>query len=85
MRMESMDNLGFWNAFAATMCVYLVFVAGGGLRRLFWHTLRSFPGPTLAALTSWYKGYYALVKDGGFLEQLEKLHEQYGANYLGYH
>ncbi|KAF9459675.1 cytochrome P450 [Collybia nuda] len=40
--------------------------------------LRKFPGPLLASWTRWYKGYYDVVKDGGFLSHLEDLHRIYG-------
>ncbi|KAL1748379.1 cytochrome P450 [Schizophyllum fasciatum] len=42
------------------------------------HPLSSYPGPRLAALTRWYRAYFDLLKDGGWLEHLEDLHRQYG-------
>ncbi|TRM59007.1 cytochrome P450 [Schizophyllum amplum] len=43
-----------------------------------WHPLASYPGPRLAALTRWYRAYYDIVQDGGWLEHLTELHRQYG-------
>ncbi|KAJ6520602.1 cytochrome P450 [Mycena vulgaris] len=40
--------------------------------------LRNIPGPWLAARTRWYKAYFDLIRDGGFLQHLEWLHEKYG-------
>lgn len=48
------------------------------ISRLYLHPLAKFPGPPLAAVTSYYLAYYDLVKRGGMVEQLVKLHEQYG-------
>ncbi|KAK0189785.1 cytochrome P450 [Armillaria mellea] len=42
------------------------------------HPLRHYPGPRIAALSKWYKFYFDVLQDGGFLEHLEKLHIQYG-------
>ncbi|KAF9259574.1 hypothetical protein L218DRAFT_874324, partial [Marasmius fiardii PR-910] len=40
--------------------------------------LQKFPGPRLAAITKYYRGYYEIFCDGGWLDQLEILHERYG-------
>lgn len=47
-------------------------------KRLYYHSLSRYPGPRLAALTSWYRAYYDIVKDGGWSEHLEHLHNRYG-------
>jgi hypothetical protein len=54
--------------------VYIIYVA----QKIFRHPLRKFPGPFLAGCTHWYRAYYDLVKDGGFLTHLEGLHRTYG-------
>ncbi|KAF5329959.1 hypothetical protein D9611_010489 [Ephemerocybe angulata] len=46
--------------------------------KLYLHPLAKFPGPPLAAMTDYYVAYYDIVKGGGLVEQLVKLHEQYG-------
>ncbi|KAH9479251.1 Cytochrome P450 monooxygenase [Psilocybe cubensis] len=48
------------------------------IKRLHYHPLSKYPGPVLAALTSWYRAYYDIVKDGGWSEHLEYLHSKYG-------
>ena len=48
------------------------------IRRLFFHPLADFPGPRLAAVTSFYKTYYEVVKGGEMLQQIEYLHSRYG-------
>lgn len=46
--------------------------------RLFLHPLSKFPGPKLAAATSWYEAYYEIVLQGQYSRQISKLHDQYG-------
>ena len=48
------------------------------LYRTFLHPLRKFPGPWAAAATYYYRGYYDVVKHGGWTEHLVELHRQYG-------
>ncbi|GFP52833.1 fusicoccadiene C-8 hydroxylase [Trichoderma asperellum] len=55
--------------------VYLLSLA---IYRLFISPLAKFPGPKLAALTSWYELYYDVVKQGQYLWEIEKMHDKYG-------
>ncbi|KAI9711590.1 MAG: hypothetical protein M1820_002155 [Bogoriella megaspora] len=55
--------------------MYLFLVA---LYRLFIHPLAKFPGPKLAALTTWYEGYYDVIRRGRYIFQIGKLHDKYG-------
>lgn len=48
------------------------------VRRLWFHPLSKFPGPKLAAATSWYDLYYDLFLDGSYVKDFPKLHERYG-------
>jgi hypothetical protein len=71
-----MFSQGFLAA-AAALCLLAVIIAEA-FKRLFNHPLAKYPGPPLAALTLWYKAYYEIVKDGGWSEHIEKLHNHYG-------
>ncbi|KAI3326694.1 cytochrome P450 family protein [Xylariaceae sp. AK1471] len=46
--------------------------------RLFFSPIAGFPGPKLAAVTSWYELYHDVIKKGTYLFQIEKMHEDYG-------
>ncbi|KAF5387489.1 hypothetical protein D9757_006551 [Collybiopsis confluens] len=46
--------------------------------RLFFHPLRNYPGPALAAITDSYEAYYNVIKDGALVAKLEALHRQHG-------
>jgi len=48
------------------------------LYRLFFHPLHKYPGPSLAALTNWYEAYYNIVKGGGLVAEIERLHKLHG-------
>jgi hypothetical protein len=46
--------------------------------RLWTSPLAGFPGPRLAALTTWYQFYFDIVKDGRLPWHLAHLHQIYG-------
>ncbi|KAF1931555.1 cytochrome P450 [Didymella exigua CBS 183.55] len=56
----------------------LASVAALVLYRLCLHPLARFPGPRLAAVTSWYEGFYEIVKNGQYSRKISKLHDEYG-------
>lgn len=55
-------------SYALARCIY----------DLFLHPLRRFPGPKMAAIGSIYEFYYDVLKDGTYLWEIEKMHQQYG-------
>lgn len=68
-----------WPATAGTLVLaYIVYWFGLVIYRLYFHPLAGFPGPRLAAATSWWEFYYDIVKDGELVFQLPGLHEKYG-------
>ncbi|KAF2868115.1 cytochrome P450 [Massariosphaeria phaeospora] len=60
------------------LAAYALYVLGLASYRLFLHPLSKFPGPRLAAVTSWYEAYYEIVLQGQYSKKITELHEQYG-------
>lgn len=48
------------------------------LYRVFFSPLAGFPGPKIAAATGWYETYFAVVRGGRFLWEIERMHQKYG-------
>ncbi len=56
----------------------LMYVALKWIYRLYFHPLANFPGPKLAAMSTWYEGYYDVIQKGQYIFQVEKMHKKYG-------
>ena len=57
-------------AFFISKCVYCLTL----------HPLACFPGPTLAAITRFYGGFFDLRSDTSYVKKLPELHRKYGLN-----
>lgn len=70
----------FTNAllFAALSSCWLLYCLVLIVNRLYFHPLKNFPGPKLAACTILYRAWYQIVRDGSQLKQWNKLHQRYG-------
>lgn len=60
--------------------IAVLYVLGLALYRLYFHPLAKFPGPKLAAATSWYEAYYEIVCNGQYFRKISELHEIYGTS-----
>lgn len=60
--------LGFGTFYVLSLVIY----------RLFRSPIAKFPGPKIAAVTSWYELYYDVVHKGKYLFEIEKMHDKYG-------
>jgi len=63
---------------AASILLFIAYLVGVALYRLYLSPLAHFPGPKLAALTQWYEFYYDVVLSGKYVFQIQKMHKQYG-------
>ncbi|KAJ5159394.1 uncharacterized protein N7482_006398 [Penicillium canariense] len=59
--------------------VFIGYLGCRTLYRLYWHPLRRFPGPKLAATSRMYEFYHNVVHNGRYLWKIEELHKQYGS------
>lgn len=57
---------------------FLGFFISKSLYRLTLHPLAHFPGPTLAAITRFYGGFFDLRSDTSYVKTLPELHRKYG-------
>lgn len=58
--------------------VFLLYLAGLLVYRLYLCPIARFPGPKLAAMTYLYEGYYDVVKRGKYTFKIRDLHAKYG-------
>jgi hypothetical protein len=66
-----------------TFALWVVYLLGLAIYRLYLSPLARFPGPRLAALSNWYEFYYDVMLQGNFTFHIHDLHEQYGMSILG--
>lgn len=59
----------------ATVIAYAVYVI---VYNLYFHPLSRFPGPRVAAVTTYWKGYVECVANRSFCHELVGLHAKYG-------
>lgn len=45
---------------------------------VFFSPLAKYPGPKLAALTTWYEAYFDIWLGGHFFKKMDGLHKEYG-------
>ncbi|KAJ9611207.1 hypothetical protein H2200_004390 [Cladophialophora chaetospira] len=60
------------------IAIYLAYLAGLAVYRLYFHPLARFPGPRYAGISRWHEFYYEVVKKGQFTFKVQEYHKQYG-------
>lgn len=78
LQVEGADDMAGLMLAAAVAALTVAYVFGLAIYRLYLSPLAKFPGPKLAALTSWYEAYYEIVLNGQFTFHIEELHRKYG-------
>ena len=62
----------------AFLTVFLLYLVGLAVYRLYLSPIAKFPGPKLAAATYLFEGYYDVVKRGKYTFKIRDLHAEYG-------
>ena len=68
-------------AFAATLwssIAYVAYTAVAAVYNLYFHPLAHFPGPRVAAASSWWQVYVELIKQESLSIKLLELNRKYG-------
>ena len=63
---------------AISIALCFLYVLTLSFHRLYMSPLARFPGPKIAALTSWYEFYYDCLRKGRFTWNVKDLHDRYG-------
>ncbi|KAH8800674.1 cytochrome P450 [Xylogone sp. PMI_703] len=64
--------------FKLTAAIFFSYFFVLAIYRLYFHPLARFPGPRLAALTSWYEAYYDVILPGLYIWRIKDMHQIYG-------
>lgn len=66
------------STFAIIGPAFIAFVFLKAIYNIYFHPLRNFPGPKLAAVGPFYEFYYDVIRDGMFMWEVERMHRTYG-------
>ena len=58
--------------------VIFLYIVSLSIYRIYFSPIARFPGPRLAAVTTWYEFYYDVVLSGQYQYKIKQLHNQYG-------
>lgn len=78
MALKELKQLSYVTIMSTAFVLWVVYLIGLAVYRLYFSPLAKFPGPKLAALTKWYEVYYEVVLRGQFTFHFNELHEIYG-------
>ncbi|KAI0791423.1 cytochrome P450 [Abortiporus biennis] len=74
---ESIHSNPLRGAFIVSTC-WVLWILGTWLYNIYFHPLRRFPGPKVAAATDLWKAYIEIVQQRGIVDKLFELHRVYG-------
>jgi hypothetical protein len=78
---QELQSLSLCRVAVVLSGLYLVYLIGVGIHRLYFSPYAKFPGPKLAGLTYGYMFYYdALGVKGQYIYKIQQLHEEYGTS-----
>lgn len=67
-----------YHSLIASGLIWIAYVLGLVIYRLYFHPLAGFPGPKYAAISRWHEYYYDVHLQGKFIFYIKSLHEKYG-------
>lgn len=71
-------DISFQSGVCLIVGVAILYWISKTIYNLYFHPLRNFPGPKLAAIGCEYEFYHDVVKDGRYLWKMEEMHRKYG-------
>ncbi|KAF7534875.1 hypothetical protein G7054_g5860 [Neopestalotiopsis clavispora] len=71
-------NVSFQSGFCLAVALAILYWVSKCIYNLYFHPLRNFPGPKIAAIGCEYEFYHDVVKDGRYLWKMEEMHKKYG-------
>ena len=77
-KIEMPNLLQHWDALAVTLYAIGIYGICVAVYRLYLSPLAKFPGPSLAALTILFEGYYEVVQNFEYVWRIKRMHEKYG-------
>lgn len=78
-----LKDISVLGAFGAVLSALILYLCARVVYDLFLSPLSAFPGPKIAAIGSLYEFYYDVVRDGTYLWEIERMHQQYGKTTRG--
>ena len=75
---EQRTVLTTWTAVSFLFIFAILYTISLTVYRLYFHPLAKFPGPRLAAASSWYEFYFDVVQQGMFVWEIKRMHDEYG-------
>ena len=75
---DQIKDLSRGTILAGAFVLWIVYLAGLAIYRLYLSPIAKFPGPKLAALSRWYEFYYEIPLRGQYSAHLQELHKIYG-------
>lgn len=58
--------------------LFLFYLVGLAVYRVYFHPLAKFPGPKITAITRYYEAYYDAWKQGHYIFKIDEMHRKYG-------
>lgn len=68
------------HAVGVAFVIWVAYLVGLVIHRLYFHPLAKFPGPKYAAISRWHEYYHEVVRKGQFTFVVQDYHKKYGGS-----